>query len=32
MTFHFGEDKQGKAAPARIHIDGAAAPVLAPRG
>jgi small conductance mechanosensitive channel len=32
MTLYFGEDKQGKAAPARIHIDGAAAPVLAPRG
>ncbi len=30
MTLHFGEDKQGKAPPARIRIEGAGAPLLAP--
>ena len=30
MTLHFGEDKQGKAPPARIRIEGAGAPLLSP--
>ncbi|MBV2262015.1 MAG: mechanosensitive ion channel, partial [Thauera sp.] len=32
MTLHFGEDKQGKASPARVRIEGAGGPLLAPGG